>query len=274
MQCEIKDRALARVATLKEKDITMATNTTGRLVACLVIATLVFQETTVAFNLERQILMLRSRPIPINCSLQIRCAVDERRSSIHSEYSSEKFGDSIDWKQHRGLTRRETLSRSSYVAFSSIFIPATAQTVLGIKPSHASGGATAGGVYLLSAKQRYNRRVTAGITRFLSLSSSLENGDLDQTTSFFADISEGGWNDLSTAGYLLANAFRRSSNTPPDSLPSVKKWKSFQASVDATAKATKKQQTREVLDAYRKAEKALDAYLEAVQLPSVLEIKN
>lgn len=36
-------------------------------------------------------------------------------------------------------------------------------------PAYASGGATAGGAYLLSAKQRYNKRVLAGIKSFLTL---------------------------------------------------------------------------------------------------------
>lgn len=90
------------------------------------------------------------------------------------------------------------------------------------RPAIASGGATAGGVYLLSAKQRYDKRVVAGTKAFLALSSSLEGGSLGEAKSFFAGDDEGTWKDLSTAGYLLANAFRTSSTTPPDRLPSVK----------------------------------------------------
>jgi hypothetical protein len=86
----------------------------------------------------------------------------------------------------------------------------------------ASGGATAGGVYLLSAKQRYNERVTAGLRAFASLRASLDEGSLDKAADFFTNEEAGGWKDSSTAGYLLANAFRRTSTTPPDSLPAVK----------------------------------------------------
>ena len=82
----------------------------------------------------------------------------------------------------------------------------------------ASGGATAGGAYLLSAKQRYNKRVVAGIKGFLAL----EEGSPESTVEYFATDAEGGWADASAAGYLLANAFRTSSTKPPDSLPSVK----------------------------------------------------
>lgn len=80
----------------------------------------------------------------------------------------------------------------------------------------ASGGATAGGAYLLSAKQRYNARVTAGVKGFLALSKSIEAGSIVETKAFLSSSEEGGWGDLKSAGYLLSNAFRRSSNTAPD----------------------------------------------------------
>ena len=86
----------------------------------------------------------------------------------------------------------------------------------------ASGGATAGGAYLLSAKQRYNDRVTAGVQGFLALGGPLESGDLGPVKTFFGEEDKGSWKDLSTAGYLLANAFRRNSTAAPDSLPAVK----------------------------------------------------
>lgn len=86
----------------------------------------------------------------------------------------------------------------------------------------ASGGATAGGVYLLSAKQRYNDRVTKGIKSFLALGPSLKGGSMEEAKAYFTSEDVGSWKDTSVAGYLLANAFRRSSNTAPDSLPAVK----------------------------------------------------
>ena len=88
--------------------------------------------------------------------------------------------------------------------------------------ANASGGATAGGSYLLSAKQRYNERVVKGIMGFLALRTTLEGGSIEETKAYFTDEQVGTWKDVSSAGYLLANAFRRSSNTAPDSLPSVK----------------------------------------------------
>lgn len=81
---------------------------------------------------------------------------------------------------------------------------------------------TAGGAYLLSAKQRYNDRVTKGIKGYLALEASLKGGSVAEAQAYFAGDDVGTWGDISTAGYLLANAFRRNSTQSPDSLPSVK----------------------------------------------------
>jgi len=145
-----------------------------------------------------------------------------------------------------------------------------ATTVVPLGPANASGGATAGGVYLLSAKQRYNKRVLAGIGAFLALDPS----DLKQVDAFFATEEEGGWNDFSAAGYLLSNAFRTSSTKPPDSLPSVKKWKAFAKQAEALKKSVAKKDGEKVASSYQSAEESLDAYLDAVELPSVMELKK
>ena len=91
-----------------------------------------------------------------------------------------------------------------------------------VEPATASGGATAGGAYLLSAKQRYNERVKASIQGLLALEGSLKNGDSKPAKAYFESEDGGSWKDLTSAGYLLSNAFRRNSTTPPDSLPAVK----------------------------------------------------
>ena len=110
-------------------------------------------------------------------------------------------------------------SRRSFVEYSASL--ALIATVLP-EQALASGGATAGGAYLLSAKQRYNDRVKAGVKAFLGIGGALESGNIDAVRSFFTQEDEGSWKDLSAAGYLLANAFRRNSTAAPDSLPSVK----------------------------------------------------
>ena len=91
--------------------------------------------------------------------------------------------------------------------------------------------------------------------------------------AFFMTDAVGGWKDASAAGYLLANAFRRSSTTPPDSLPTVKKWKAFVAELEVMQKALKKKDAKSVKASYENALGLLDTYLESVELPSVLEMK-
>lgn len=88
------------------------------------------------------------------------------------------------------------------------------------KPNYA--GATAGGAYLLSAKQRYNERVKTAVQGLLKAADALKNGDSKAAKTYLDGEDAGSWKDLTAAGYLLSNAFRRNSTTAPDSLPSVK----------------------------------------------------
>lgn len=84
----------------------------------------------------------------------------------------------------------------------------------------------------------------------------------------------GSWKDFSAAGYLLANAFRRNSTTPPDSLPSVKKWKAFAGDVESMTKSLKKKDTKGALVAYESALDKLDEYLvNGVELSPYAELK-
>jgi hypothetical protein len=143
--------------------------------------------------------------------------------------------------------------------------------VLGqIKPACASGGATAGGAYLLSAKQRYNKRVTAGLKAFLALNVN----QLNTVNTFFETADEGGWEDLSAAAYLLANAFRTNSSKAPDTLPAVKSWKAFAKEIDLLKRALSKNDASKVAFTYKSAEGKLDDYLANVELPSVMELKQ
>jgi len=206
------------------------------------------------------------------------------------------------------ISRRKVINNLLISAFGlqsvNYLIPTSA--------SYASGGATAGGVYLLSAKQRYNARVEAGMKKFLKLSSSFDSGDIETVKDFFVTEEDGGWKDSSAAGYLLSNAFRRSSSTPPDKLPAVqvstsvvntffyftgsflliclkpllapqrfptvnKKWKAFAAEIDVLQKTLKKKDKKAAGAAkasYQKAVSLLDAYLELVELPPVIELER
>jgi len=85
-----------------------------------------------------------------------------------------------------------------------------------VQSASASGGATAGGAYLLSAKQRYNERVKQAVKGLLDVSSALAEGNSKPAKAYFSSEDGGSWKDLTAAGYLLSNAFRRNSTTAPD----------------------------------------------------------
>jgi hypothetical protein len=163
------------------------------------------------------------------------------------------------------------VSRRSLLQGASLLTIVTLTSLTGmIQSAHSSGGATAGGAYLLSAKQRYNQRVTAGVKAFVQLSPDNQ----EALNAYFSTDEVGGWNDISTAGYLLANAFRRSSTTPPDSLPSVKKWKAFASQIDNLKNSLKKKDSKAIASSYDKAINLLDAYLEVVELPPAIEMRQ
>ena len=113
--------------------------------------------------------------------------------------------------------RRSFLSKIALVPV--VALPALSVTP---EPAQASGGATAGGAYLLSAKKRYYERVKTSVKGLLAAVEELKNGNSKVAKEYFASEADGSWKDLTAAGYLLSNAFRRSSSTAPDSLPAVK----------------------------------------------------
>lgn len=112
-------------------------------------------------------------------------------------------------------------SRRSFLDRLALF-PFAAGFSIAVETANASGGATAGGAYLLSAKQRYNERVRASAKGLLAAGDSLKDGNTKDAKTYFGNEDAGGWKDLTAAGYLLSNAFRRNSSAAPDSLPSVK----------------------------------------------------
>ncbi len=73
---------------------------------------------------------------------------------------------------------------------------------------------------------------------------------------------------------LLSNAFRTSSTKAPDALPSVKKWKAFAKDVELLKRALSKKDSEKLFTTYKSAEEKLEAYLDAVELPSGMELKK
>ena len=126
-----------------------------------------------------------------------------------------KSSDHLD--DNSQAARRSFLGKLALIPFAALQALTTTPTT-----AQASGGATAGGAYLLSAKKRYYERVKASVSGLLQAADGLKNGDSKVAKDYFSGDADGSWKDLTAAGYLLSNAFRRSSSTAPDSLPAVK----------------------------------------------------
>jgi len=54
----------------------------------------------------------------------------------------------------------------------------------------------------------------------------------------------------------------------------VKKWKSYAKEIELLKRATAKKDAKKIQATYMDAEEKLDAYLEAVELPSGMELKQ
>jgi hypothetical protein len=115
-------------------------------------------------------------------------------------------------------TKVSALKASRRDFMDKALVTSTATVAFGVwvESASASGGATAGGAYLLSAKQRYNERVKQAIKGLLEAQAALAEGNSKPAKAYFSSEDGGSWKDLTAAGYLLSNAFRRSSTTPPD----------------------------------------------------------
>mmetsp|Transcript_21459 Transcript_21459/g.35537 ORF Transcript_21459/g.35537 Transcript_21459/m.35537 type:complete len:201 (+) Transcript_21459:44-646(+) len=187
-------------------------------------------------------------------------------ASISSAFVPATFvGRQVVTEINAEISRRSLFENTALVGAGLILTNANSAAL-------ASGGATAGGAYLLSAKQRYNDRVKAAMKGFVGLRKSLEGGSIDEMKEYFSTEDVGGWKDGSAAGYLLANAFRRNSSAAPDSLPSVKAWKAFAKEVEGVMKSAKKKDATKTLAALDKALPVLEEYLTLVELPAAAEL--
>ncbi|CAH0371328.1 unnamed protein product [Pelagomonas calceolata] len=140
--------------------------------------------------------------------------------------------------------------------FGTASIAAAVTAFARVAEVDASGGATAGGAYLLRAKERYNARVTEGAKAYK------KSTDI---AALFAE-KDGALDDLEAAGFLLANAFRINSTQNPDKIVQVQKFKAFKKDADACAALLKKKKKTDAAAAYDASLVSLDAYLSSVGL--------
>ncbi len=141
--------------------------------------------------------------------------------------------------------------------FGTASIAAAVTAFARVAEVDASGGATAGGAYLLRAKERYNARVTEGAKAYKKSSTDI--------AALFAE-KDGALDDLEAAGFLLANAFRINSTQNPDKIVQVQKFKAFKKDADACAALLKKKKKTDAAAAYDASLVTLDAYLSSVGL--------
>ena len=148
-------------------------------------------------------------------------------------------------------------TRRSFVAAASLFSASSFAQV-----ARASGGATAGGAYLLRAKTRYAARVTKGAQDYLAIDPSV-----GAKAPFFAGGKDSPAEDFLAAAYLLANAFRANSTTAPDALPTVKKYKAFLKEYEQFLKLSgKKGGAEAATESYTKSKDLLKTFLASVEL--------
>ena len=121
----------------------------------------------------------------------------------------------------RAMAQQPAMTRKT---FGTASIAAAVTAFARVAEVDASGGATAGGAYLLRAKERYNARVTEGAKAYK------KSTDL---AALFAE-KDGALDDLEAAGFLLANAFRINSTQNPDKIVQVQKFKAFKKDADAS----------------------------------------
>ena len=152
----------------------------------------------------------------------------------------------------RAMAQKQPVSRKT---FGTASIAAAVTAFARVAEVDASGGATAGGAYLLRAKERYNARVTEGAKAYK------KSTDI---AALFAE-KDGALDDLEAAGFLLANAFRINSTQNPDKILQVQKFKAFKKDADACAALLKKKKT-DAAAAYDASLVSLDAYLSSVGL--------
>ena len=153
----------------------------------------------------------------------------------------------------RAMAQKQPVSRKTFGATS---IAAAVTAFARVAEVDASGGATAGGAYLLRAKERYNARVTEGAKAYK------KSTDI---AALFAE-KDGALDDLEAAGFLLANAFRINSTQNPDKILQVQKFKAFKKDADACAALLKKKKKTDAAAAYDASLVSLDAYLSSVGL--------
>ena len=126
-----------------------------------------------------------------------------------------------------------------------------------LAPTALASGATSGKTTSIPrAKLRYYDRVTVAVAAFAAAVKAGAKGDF-----YVGD--EGPYEELKSAGYLLAVAFKIDSKIPPDKIAAVKAWKAMMKDLDGM----KSLKGDKFAAAATKASTSMNAWLEEVELP-------
>jgi len=142
----------------------------------------------------------------------------------------------------------------------------------------ASGGATSGKTTSIPrAKLRYYGRITTVISKFEAMKAPIKSGDLKAgKTTFFTSVYETqdgsmstAFDELKTAGYLLAVAFKIDSKIPPDKIQQVKDYKLMMKEMEKLQETLGGSKADKAAAAYEKVSATLNVYLDGVELPAL-----
>lgn len=190
------------------------------------------------------------------------------------------------------LASAYTTSRKAFIKTCTTVVPAAValQATVATKPAQAfdgQGSSVYSGKGIASKaelKKSYQTRVVADAKDFKRLGAAIEKGETegDAWVNFFIEYQRRepdaagrtyaalvdlvGNKDTSGCGTLLATSFAKAGK-PSEGLPSVKKYNAMAKSFDLIKVAGQKGDLSKAKTTYGKAIDALQAYLEAVELP-------
>jgi len=141
-------------------------------------------------------------------------------------------------------------------------------------PAYASGGATAGKTTSIPrAKVRYYGRMSQVLNAYRELGNVIASGDAAAIKkagkAFWSSSEEAPAEELKSAGYLLAVAFKIDSKIPPDKIPAVKDYKKMMGGVEKLKAAVSSGKAADAAKAYAASTDSLNLYLDAVELPAI-----
>ena len=172
--------------------------------------------------------------------------------------------------QPEPMHQQPTRSRRDVV---SLALSATA--LLPAVPALASGGATSGKTTSIPrAKLRYYGRITTVVAAFQNMKKSITAGDIKMAKSSFYSTEyetqdksmSTAYDELKSAGYLLAVAFKIDSKIPPDRIQQVKDWRKLMVEMDKLKESLSGKADKAAV-AYDAASAAINVWLDGVELP-------